>query len=821
MTNKHRREFLKGAIATSWIVSATPHFFAFDLFAQEPTRLFIDVSTGFQKVQTGHLKFGTQRSPAGDVISADSRSLLFNGRPWLPVMGEFHYSRFPENEWRTELLKMKSGGIDLVSTYVFWIHHEEVKDTFDWNGQRNLRQFVKLCGEVGVNAVVRIGPWCHGEVRNGGLPDWILQASYKARSDESGYLDRVRKLYSEIATQLSGQLWKDGGPVVAIQLENEYRGPAEHLLTLKRIAREAGMDVPIYTRTGWPELRTKMPDGEIFPLFGAYAEGFWDRELTPMPAKYGDAFLFKLARTDTSIEFVDHAARKEGDETGSYPYFCCEIGGGMVTSYHRRIRIDPADIDSVSLVKLGSGNNLHGYYMYHGGTNPIGKLTTLQESQATKYWNDVPVKSYEFQAPIGEFGQLNPHYHSLRRLHTFLRDFGDRLATMTSFVPVVQPANSKDTGALRWAVRSDGESGFIFVNNYQRLQSMPAKQGVQFELKLKSKTLRVPSRPIDVAADSSFIWPFNLDLDVVKLRHSTAQLVCRLTDGRTSYFVFSEVVGIPAEFVFDSGEAKFISANCTVAREAGQLRIHEIKAALRSFAEFTHNGRVVKVLLVTDADSRKLWKLSDRMVITSAGVVEDNAEMRLNHEVGERTTFSVLPSSARVATTGSALKSVRSGDFASYSIATRAKAKATVRSEKLKSAGPAREIKKGSQGVAEAPIDSDFDGAAVWRIHLTPGDPNNEVVLRIKYLGDVARVYLDGQLLTDNFYNGNAFEVGLNRYPSIYRGELLLKVLPLRKDAPIYMAKDAWPSFDANEVSVAKVDAMELIEQTTTRVQFK
>ena len=120
-------------------------------------------------------KMGEARNPDGTTLTLDSNSLLLNGKPWTPVMGEFHFSRYPENEWREELLKMKAGGIDIVSTYVFWIHHEEIEGQFDWSGSRNLRRFIQTCQEVGLKVFVRCGPWDHGEVRNGGFPDWLLQ----------------------------------------------------------------------------------------------------------------------------------------------------------------------------------------------------------------------------------------------------------------------------------------------------------------------------------------------------------------------------------------------------------------------------------------------------------------------------------------------------------------------------------------------------------------------------------------------------------------------------------------------------------------------
>jgi len=154
---------------------------------------------------------------------------------------------------------------------------------------------------VGLTVVVRCGPWCHGEVRNGGLPDWVLQKGWQVRTDDERYLAKVRVLYAQIAAQLKGLLWKEGGPVVGVQLDNEYGGPAQHLLSLKRLAREAGLDTPLYTRTGWPELATPMPFGEILPLYGNYAEGFWDREIAPMPGKYWEAFLFSNLRTSETI----------------------------------------------------------------------------------------------------------------------------------------------------------------------------------------------------------------------------------------------------------------------------------------------------------------------------------------------------------------------------------------------------------------------------------------------------------------------------------------------------------------------------------------
>ena len=116
----------------------------------------IDLTGPFRPTEPTQLGQGTNVNPQGDTITADNQSLFFNDTPWMPVAGEFHYSRYPSREWRDELLKIKAGGVSVVPTYVFWIHHEEQQGRFDWSGQRCLRDFVKLCGQLDLKVIVRM-----------------------------------------------------------------------------------------------------------------------------------------------------------------------------------------------------------------------------------------------------------------------------------------------------------------------------------------------------------------------------------------------------------------------------------------------------------------------------------------------------------------------------------------------------------------------------------------------------------------------------------------------------------------------------------------
>jgi hypothetical protein len=732
--------------------------------------------------------------PDGTAISVDNRSLIIGGARICPVMGEFHYSRFPAGEWRRELVKMKMGGVDIVSTYVFWIHHEEIEGEVDWSGDRNLRAFVNLCAELGLMAIVRCGPWCHGECRNGGLPDWLADRVHEQRSNDPRYLDLVSRFYAEIGAQLTGLLWKDGGPVIGIQVENEYPGPAEHLLALKRLAIWAGLDVPLYTRTGWPDTDTSVPIGELLPLYGGYPDGFWSRTLDRMPSGFAENFLFRLKRGDIAVATDILGIRQQlpEPENDFYPYLACEIGGGMASSYHRRIRIDPRDIEALALVKIGSGNCLQGYYMYHGGTNPDGRLTTLQESQSTGYWNDLPIKTYDFQAPLGEFGQMRPHYHRLRRLHLFLRDFGRDLAGM----PTVLPTTRELVGSLNCAIRTDGDSGFVFVSNYERLCDKPAMDNVQFDVSLDNDIICLPSSPIAVPANSVFFWPFHLDLSGASLTYATAQPICKLDCSGESYFVFAATEGIDPEFVLADDAMSVVFARGVQSFERGAIRIRCVGAGTHvAITLRTRSGKHVHVIVLTDRKSLECWKAHwfgrERIFLTRASLTVDRDIVTLTSELREDLRVSVFPAPDCVTIDGDTAVSSPDGVFACYSASAPARAALEVGAELIReSPGPVAP-RIGGLGVAEAPSDADFDNhASIWRLRLPPNAADSaHARLRIAYLGDVARVTLDGRLVADNFYNGVDFELGLERFaPSIYSGEIEIAILPLDPGAPIYLS---------------------------------
>ncbi len=545
-----------------------------------------------RELTKNHLKVGGADNK-GNRIDVTNLYFTRNDVPWIGVMGEFHFARCPRERWNDVLCKMKAGGVTIVATYLFWIYHEEIEGEFDFTGDLDVRAFIKECEKVGLEVVIRIGPWAHGECRNGGFPDWLMQKPFALRDNNPGYMEKARIFYEKIFEQVKGLFYKDGGNIVGIQFENELVDNAEHLAALKEMALEIGYEAPLYTVTGWnSQYGAKIPVEEAVPVFAAYPEAPWSdtTEMLPLSPHY----VFNQMRNDSAVG-VDLI--KASDEDGwrlpyeKYPFATCELGGGMQVTHHRRPLIKGMDIYALSLCKLGSGNNLIGYYMYTGGINKIGRLSTFNESKATGYPNDYAILSYDFQTMISEYGELREQYRLTNLLHLLAQDFGDILAPMTT-VDSEKAVDVNDMDSLRYSMRTDGKSGFIFVNHYQRLAKLNDVKNVTID------TGSIVFPAFDVKGDVAFAFPFNIELDGNCLEYATAQPICKM--GNT-YF-FAEIPGIPAEYKFAGNTNGGVKL--TVA--AGQLeRVRAVE----------YNN--IKIVTLSWDQARYLRKLEGKVTIGS------------------------------------------------------------------------------------------------------------------------------------------------------------------------------------------------------------
>lgn len=761
--------------------------------ARAETMLSVDATAPAPALETGYLKMGQGFSPSGGTIGINNRYLTLDGRPWMPTMGEFHYTRFPADGWEEQLAKMKAAGIDIVATYIIWNHHEEVAGAFTWTGDRDLRRFAQLCAKHGLKLLVRIGPWSHAEVRYGGIPDWVVDAM-PTRGNDPQYLSYVDRFYRQIATQVSGLLWKDGGPVIGVQLENEYNltGPAQgrdHIAALKRLALAAGFDVPLYTVTGWDQ--AVYPSGEVVPVFGGYPDEPWKASPEILPPKETYAFRFD-SRVSGNLGAQTVAARR-GDadpDIPHTPFLGAEYGGGVPAMYRRRAVIDPADISAMLPVQIGSGVNLFGYYMFHGGRNPVGR-TTLEENTAIHGHNDTPIIGYDFQAPIGQYGDMRPVLRRVRPFHLFTAAYGDQLAPMVPHAPALLPTALDDLSTPRWSVRSAGDAAFLFFNSHIRQYRMQPASDVRFTINLPGGPVRFPSVPITIPAGSHFIWPVNMDLGGARLSYATAQPVTHiLVDGIETHILQAEP-GVQVELAL-AGATDVKAPGAKVADHDGATLVTGLKPGLGTVITFTAAGIAKQLLILTEAQAESMTLLrgngQDRVVISDADLFPTDTGFDLRSRGNARFRYSTLPS------LGQGGKA--DGLFTTYEKAVTPKPAMPVTITKLRAEQPAPAIRIGGPAkAAMQPAPEAYGRAAAWTITV-PSDALSGVAdawLELDYQGDVGRLFSGVRMIDDHYFNGPAWRIGLKRFATDIAQPLTLTIMPLRADAPIYIQQEWKP----------------------------
>ena len=718
----------------------------------------------------------------GRAITLTDRFVERDGRPWMPVMGEYHYARDDESRWELELRKLKAGGVDVVATYTIWILHEEVRGERDWSGNRDLRRFVELAAEIGLLVVARIGPWVHGETRNGGFPDWLQALPIAHRTDDPDYLALVRDWYGDIAAQLDGLLHSaetPDAPVIGIQIDNELYDQPDHIDTLRTIAENVGLHASLWIATGWGG--AQLPADRVMPVYAGYSDGFWEEADIEWPTFGRMHFTFSTERDDLSVGADVRASDAVAAQRDyRYPYVTCELGGGMQAAYHRRPFVESADVAALALTKLGSGSAWQGYYLYHGVQQQPGRLSGTQESQETGYPNDLPLIDYDFFAPIGSHGQLREHYHLLRQQHLFLDAYGHRLATLPASIPADAP------GAPRWAVRGGDDAGFLFVNNRQpAAEPLAAVPDVRFAVEFADRTVVVPAEPVTVPADAFFVWPLGQRFGDIPRLTATAQPVTELRTPTGLVVVLAATEGIAVELFVEGVGRDDIGGEVAIVESSGGLLLRPLVAP--------GTDCVVTVgtttLVVLDAGSAaRVWRAPadgvDTLFVWHDGLVDDHGiVLRTDRAEGELLALPALRSSGPARYLGEA------GPFARYAVeGPNAVAEqsvspvgAPVGAVPVRTGGPA--------GRLSAPLDADYAAAAVFRIDLDTRDldRDDQWLLRLEWTGDAARLWIDGDLVSDQFWSGRVWDIDLGPYRDRLAEGVIVEVLPWQPQSAVFV----------------------------------
>ena len=671
-------------------------------------------------------------------ITYDGQGFFEDGKPWFPVMGEYQYSRGDRRYWYTGIAKMKALGINTVASYVMWIHHEEIEGEFDFSGNNDLRAFVKEIAAAGMKMCLRIGPWVHGEVRNGGFPEWIEHASFPTRCNSPEYLYYVTRYFKKIYEQVKDFFYTDGGPIFAIQVENEYRGRKdnsgrqlpgygdEHINKLIGIMRGIGFDVPIYLATGWGDAST----GEALPVWGAYCEAPWENTTDELPPANGYVFS-PLPDDDTIGNDMGRRAAVYKIEDKPFPFITVELGAGIQVTKKRRPIVGRSDCAAIAACKLGSGAAALGYYVFHGGINPDGKLSTMNE---TSRYCVLPEKDYDFQAAIGAFGKIKDGGRELKLVNYFAREFGAELSRMPAYFPPDNCSDPGDLNSLRYCVRAIDGRGYIFFNNYVRRRETQkhALDGKIVNYPGGSVTLRGD----DLTSGGFFVYPFNMDIGGETLKFISATPLCRIGDKYVfwAYDPHNVVIDAP-----DSVKNKIV--------------VIDREDALNAY-KFVIGG--VEHLVVSEGE---LYETYGEIYGVFCGKV----------------AFSAFPPLKNVG--GGACRAGDRGAFAYYE------------------AG----IVRGSAAV-DFEITADTEEYREYAVSVRYSDcAGKEVFAYIDFDADRADVVADGRKVADKFYTGVPFEIELGRFG--YPEKFVIRTYPARPDDEVFIeVPHAFGRGAANEI---------------------
>lgn len=669
----------------------------------------------------------------------NNKYLTLDNRPWFPVMGEIHYSRVRYEDWQDELYKMKAGNVSVVSTYVIWIHHEEIEKEYDFTGNKNLHEFVKKIQEAGLKMILRIGPWSHAEVRNGGFPDWLLNKEYEPRTNDERYFEEVRRFYNKIYEQVAGLLHKDGGPIIGVQIENEYghcggltgdEGEL-HMQTLTKIAKEAGFDVPLYTATGWGGAMT----GGLIPVMGGYCEAPWDQRLTDIEPSGN--YVFTHERNDHNIGSDFGFADGITFDIDKFPFLTAELGGGLQVTHHRRPVATASDIGAMTMVKLGCGVNLLGYYMYHGGTNPTGKLSTLQESKATGSWNDLPIYSYDFRAPIREFGQISDTFKEIKLFTYFAKEFEEEFCKMDAHIPDSNPTKPTNLTDYRISVRDDGKSGYVFINNYQRRYDMQDHKDVAIKVNIGDEVVEFPK--IDICNKDYYYFPINMRLgNEAIVKKSLLSPLLKLNNDITTYVFYDNNKG---DYMDIEGELK----DCNIVKISRKEALNAYKIVCDKEYLFISEspiidcGQSVKVVDTTIKKIKVYPKPDFKISNYEYSYFEDG--FAVYKFIGENTKEFAKPLI-------SFELSKKEAEYEEYTFNVK-----------------------------------DYSGS-------------EDALVELTYYGDRAELYIDDKLVGDNYYLGDKYDISMKYYnfPDTFK----VRIYPLMKEQKLFLEK--WPKMENDSI---------------------
>jgi beta-galactosidase len=350
----------------------------------------------------------SQKQKSKHTFTLGTSEFLLDGNPFQIISGEMHPARIPFEYWRNRIQMAKAMGCNTISVYIFWNYHEQTEGVFDFEtDNRNLGEFFKIVQEEGLWLIIRPGPYVCAEWEFGGIPPYLLRIpDIKLRCMDPRYMAAAERYMTKLASVIKPYLITNGGPVLMMQIENEYGSfgnDRNYITRLKDIWVQNGIDVPFFTGDG--------------------------------PTTY----MLEAGTLAGCAIGLDSGSRLSDFELGAkinpgVPVFSAETYPGWLTHWGEKW----ARTDTTDLLKgikfLMDNKKSFNLYVIHGGTN-FG-FTAGANSGGKGYEPDVT--SYDYDAPITEQGQPTVKYMALRRLLGSYLPKGKKLPPVPEPVPAYE-----------------------------------------------------------------------------------------------------------------------------------------------------------------------------------------------------------------------------------------------------------------------------------------------------------------------------------------------------------------------------------------------
>ena len=321
----------------------------------------------------------------GGTFTTGDKTFLLNGKPFVVKAAELHYPRIPRAYWEHRIRMCKSLGMNTVCLYVFWNIHEQKEGEFDFTGNNDVAAFCRLCQKHGMYVIVRPGPYVCAEWEMGGLPWWLLKKKdIRLREQDPYFMQRVEIFEKEVGRQLAPLTVQNGGPIIMVQVENEYGSYGKdkaYVGAIRDIVRKSGFDKVSLFQCDWSSnfLNNGLDDLTWTMNFGTGAN-------------------------------IDNQFKRLGEVRPNAPKMCSEFWSGWFDKWGARHETRPAKDMVEGMDEMLSKGISFSLYMTHGGTS----FGHWAGANSPGFQPDVT--SYDYDAPINEWGQPTPKFYELQKM---------------------------------------------------------------------------------------------------------------------------------------------------------------------------------------------------------------------------------------------------------------------------------------------------------------------------------------------------------------------------------------------------------------------